>query len=187
MMSKKIFTLLSFLLITTMLLAACTPAAPTTPEATEAPEVVVTEAPPEPKGPSGEVTLWHAYQTGSAEESTLAELIANAQAAFPDLTINVLQIPFSEIFDKYQTEVAAGGGPDMFVAPNDDLGNWARGGLVLELDTYRAGKLDKTSTVGVEGMTVDGKLYGVPESAKAVALYYNTSLVDTPPTTTADG
>ena len=183
-MSKKVLTLLSFLLITTMLLAACAPTAATeTPPPTKAPPVEVTEAPPEPMGPSGEVSLWHAYQTGSAEESTLAELVANAQAEYPDLTINVLQIPFSEIFNKYQTEVAAGGGPDMFVAPNDDLGNWARGGLVLELDTYLAGKLDKTSTVGVEGMKVDGKLYGVPESAKAVALYYNKSLV-TPPTTT---
>ena len=182
-MSKKVLTLLSFLLITTMLLAACAPAATEAPPPTEAPPVEVTEAPPEPMGPSGEVSLWHAYQTGSAEESTLAELVANAQAEYPDLTINVLQIPFSEIFNKYQTEVAAGGGPDMFVAPNDDLGNWARGGLVLELDTYLAGKLDKTSTVGVEGMKVDGKLYGVPESAKAVALYYNKSLV-TPPTTT---
>ena len=133
---------------------------------------------------TGEVTLWHAYQTGSAEESTLATLIANAQAEYPDLTINVLQIPFSEIFNKYQTEVAAGGGPDMFVAPNDDLGNWARGELVLALDDKLQGKLDKVSVTGVEGMKVDGKLYGVPESAKAVALYYNKSLVPTPPTTT---
>ena len=33
-------------------------------------------------------------------------------------------------------------------------------------------------------MKVGGVLYGVPESAKAVALYYNKSLVDTPPATT---
>jgi arabinogalactan oligomer/maltooligosaccharide transport system substrate-binding protein len=133
---------------------------------------------------SGEVTLWHAYQTGSAEEETLAVLIENAQAEFPDMTINVLQIPFDQIFNKWQTEVAAGGGPDMFVAPNDDLGNLARGGLVMELDSMLQGRLANIVQVGVDGMKVDGKLYGVPESAKAVALYYNKSLVDTPPTTT---
>ena len=59
-----------------------------------------------------EVTLWNAYQSGSAEEQTLAELIRSAEAQFPDLTINVLQIPFDQIFSKYQTEVAAGGGPE---------------------------------------------------------------------------
>ena len=133
---------------------------------------------------TGEVTLWHAYQTGSSEETTLAELVANAQKANPDLKINVLQIPFSEIFNKYQTEVAAGGGPDMFVAPNDDLGNWARGELVLDLTDMLAGKLDMVAPVAVDGMKVDGKLYGVPESAKAVALYYNKALLPTPPTTT---
>jgi arabinogalactan oligomer/maltooligosaccharide transport system substrate-binding protein len=133
---------------------------------------------------TGEVTLWNAYQTGSAEETTLAELVKNAQAANPDAKINVLQIPFDQIFNKYQTEVAAGGGPDMFVAPNDDLGNWVRSDMVMALDDKLAGKLDAVSQTGVEGMKVDGKLYGVPESAKAVALYYNKSMVENPPKTT---
>ncbi len=181
-MKKSIWMALNLTLIGAFVLAACKPAA------TETAAPQPTAKPPEPTagptGPSGEVTLWHAYQTGSAEESTLAELIANAEAEYPDLTINVLQIPFSEIFNKYQTEVAAGGGPDMFVAPNDDLGNWARGELVLPLDMYLAGRLGKVSATGVEGMKVDGVIYGVPESAKAVALYYNTDLLPTPPTTT---
>ncbi len=173
-MSKKIWVLFSVLLVSAMLLAACGPKATPQPQATEPPVT----------GPSGSVTLWHAYQTGSAEESTLAELINNAKAEFPNMTITVLQIPFSEIFNKYQTEVAAGGGPDMFVAPNDDLGNWARGGLVMDLTADLEGKLPNTSQVGIDGMKVDGKIYGVPESAKAVALYYNKSLVDKVPAST---
>lgn len=175
-MSKKLWTLFSLLLIASLMLAACGT------KATEAPkEEPVVE---EPKGPTGTVTLWHAYQTGSSEESTLAELITNAKAEFPGLTIDVLQIPFDQIFNKYQQEVAAGGGPDMFVAPNDDLGNWVRGGLVLDITDKLAGKLDKVSGPGVDGMKVDGKMYGVPESAKAVALYYNKSMVPEPPKTT---
>ncbi|MEW5870159.1 MAG: extracellular solute-binding protein [Chloroflexota bacterium] len=169
-MSKKLWTLISLLMVAALLLAGCQPKA--TP--TEEPK----------KGPSGEVTLWHAYQTGSAEESTLTELITNAKAQFPDMTINVLQIPFDQIFNKYQQEVAAGGGPDMFVAPNDDLGNWVRGNFVLDITDKLAGKLDKVSQPGVDGMKVAGKMYGVPESAKAVALYYNKSLLPEPPKST---
>jgi arabinogalactan oligomer/maltooligosaccharide transport system substrate-binding protein len=135
-------------------------------------------------GVKGSITLWHAYQTGSSEEAALTKLIENAKKQFPGLTVDVLQVPFDQIFNKWQVEVAAGGGPDMFVAPNDDLGNWARGSLVADLDTLLAGKLSGVSTSGVEGMKVDGKLYGVPESAKAVALYYNKSMVSTPPKTT---
>ena len=188
-MNKKLFTLISLVLVASFALAACgtaatpteAPAAPVEPAATEAP--AATEV-PAPVGPTGEVTLWNAYQTGSTEESTLTELVANAQAAYPDLKINVLQIPFSEIFNKYQQEVAAGGGPDMFVAPNDDLGNWVRGAFVADITDKLAGKLDPVAESGVAGMQVDGKLYGVPESAKAVALYYNKSLVPNPPKTT---
>jgi len=199
-MSKKFWTLFSLLLIAAMMLAACQPkatetAAPTEeqPVATEEQPVateeqpVATEEPVVEAGPTGEVTLWHAYQTGSSEESTLQELIGNAQKAFPDLTINVLQIPFSDIFNKYQTEVAAGGGPDMFVAPNDDLGNWTRSGIVMELDAmFTPEMLAPFSQVSIDGMKVDGKIMGVPESAKAVALYYNKELLATPPQTTDD-
>jgi len=177
-MSKKLWSMFSLLLIASMMLAACGT------KATEAPKATAVPATEAPKGPTGEVTLWHAYSTGSAEEATINELITNAQAAFPNMKINLLQIPFDQIFNKYQQEVAAGGGPDMFVAPNDDLGNWVRGSLVLDITDKLAGKLDTVSATGVDGMKVDGKMYGVPESAKAVALYYNKSLVATPPATT---
>jgi arabinogalactan oligomer/maltooligosaccharide transport system substrate-binding protein len=72
----------------------------------------------------------------------------------------------------------------MFVAPNDDLGNWVRGDFVMDLTDMLAGKLDAFSKVSIEGMTVDGKIWGVPESAKAVALYYNKSTVAEAPKTT---
>ncbi len=38
--------------------------------------------------------------------------------------------------------------------------------------------------LAVDGMSLDGKIYGVPESLKAVALYYNKSMLPTPPATT---
>ncbi len=135
---------------------------------------------------SGTVTLWNAYGTGSAEEETLTAIVAAVKEANPDLTIDVLQIPFDQIFNKWQTEVAAGEGPDMFIAPNDDLGNLSRAGVVLDITDMLEGKLDGVVDTGIAGMMVDGKMYGVPESAKAVALYYNKSMIDTPPATTEE-
>ena len=38
----------------------------------------------------------------------------------------MLQIPFDQVFNKWETEVAAGGGPDMFTVPNDNTGNQVR-------------------------------------------------------------
>jgi arabinogalactan oligomer/maltooligosaccharide transport system substrate-binding protein len=166
-MKKSLFALLSLVLVATMALTACGGGAPA---ATEA--------------PAKEVTFWHAYGTGSAEEVALTAILEQAKTDLPNITINVLQVPFNDVFNKYRTDVAAGGGPDMFIAPNDSLGDDVRAGLIADITDLAAGKLDGVNQLGIDGMTVDGKLYGIPESMKAVAFWYNTDLLPEPPKTT---
>ncbi|MHB0923075.1 MAG: sugar ABC transporter substrate-binding protein [Bellilinea sp.] len=172
---KKFLPLISILLIAAFALAACQPAAaPTT----------APEAPAEPVAEPVEVTFWHAYGTGSAEEVALTKLLEAAVVDLPNIKVNVLQVPFNDIYNKYRTDVAAGAGPDMFVAPNDSLGDDARAELVADITDLLAGKLEGVNQLGIDGMTVEGKIYGVPESMKAVAFWYNTELLPTPPATT---
>ncbi len=166
-MKRTLFVLVSMLIAGSMLLAACTPAVVTTPETAPI-----------------DVTFWHAYGTGSAEEIALTAVLAQAAIDMPQYRINVLQVPFGDIFNKYRTDVAAGGGPDMFVAPNDSLGDDARAGLLADITDLVSGKLDDYAPLSVEGMSVDGRIYGVPESLKAVVFWYNKSLLPTPPATT---
>jgi arabinogalactan oligomer/maltooligosaccharide transport system substrate-binding protein len=177
-MTKKFWTLISLMLIAAMMLAACN-------TATTEPEVVATDVPEVVVEPV-EVTFWHAYGTGSAEETAMAKLLEAAAADLPNIKINVLQVPFDQIYNKYRTEVAAGGGPDMFIAPNDSLGDDARANLIADITTLAAGKLAGYTPLAVDGMSVEGKLYGIPESLKAVAFWYNTELMPTPPATTAE-
>lgn len=164
-MKKKLNLLFSLLLISAFVLTACGGGSDTSTA-------------------KGEVTFWHAYGTGSAEEVALTSLLEQAKTDLPDVTINVLQVPFNDIFNKYRTDVAAGGGPDMFIAPNDSLGDDARAALIADITELAAGKLEGINQLGVDGMSLDGKLYGIPESLKAVAFWYNKSLLPTPPTTT---
>ena len=136
--------------------------------------------------PSKVVMLWYAYNTGGAEETALMQVIANAETADPDLDIVPIWHDFNTLYTDYEAAVAAGGGPDMFVGPNDSLGNEARAGQLLNLDSYLAGNLTNVTQTGIDGMKVGGSLYGVPEFAKIVALFYNKSKVSTPPTTTSE-
>jgi arabinogalactan oligomer/maltooligosaccharide transport system substrate-binding protein len=165
-MKRTFFILISLMMAATMLLTACGPKV--TPPTTTT------------------VTFWHAYGTGSAEETALTAVLAQAAIDLPQYTINVLQVPFNDIYNKYRTDVAAGGGPDMFVAPNDSLGDDARSGLIADITTLVSGKLTAYAPLSIEGMTVGGKIYGVPESLKAVVFWYNKSLLATPPATTAE-
>jgi arabinogalactan oligomer/maltooligosaccharide transport system substrate-binding protein len=105
-----------------------------------------------------------------------------------DLKINVVEQPFSDIFTKWQTDVLAGGGPDMYIAPNDNLFSQADAGALEDVTAAVEGKLEGFSEVAIAGSKVDlgdgGKMYMIPESLKAVALWYDKSKVATAPTTT---
>ena len=167
-MKKNLLFLLSALMIASLVLSACGGGS---------------------SGPSstqGEVTFWHAYGTGSAEEAALTKLLEQAKTDLPNITINVLQVPFNDIFNKYDTDVAAGGGPDMFIAPNDNLGSQVRSGTIMAITSLVEGKLGDYSELSQGGMMYDGKMYGIPESMKAVVFWYNKDMLPEAPATTDD-
>ena len=170
--------------------AACGPAAgsaaPTA--ASTAPSAPPGSVAPESQGPaalSGEVTLWHSYGSGGGETGALNTVLETVRAANPELTIDVVEQPFDQIFTKWRTDVAAGGGADMFIAHNDSLGQDAREESIANFDAYLASNaaLDGYLPVAIDGSKVDGAFYMVPESLKAVAMWYDKSKVTTPPTT----
>jgi arabinogalactan oligomer/maltooligosaccharide transport system substrate-binding protein len=188
---KKQLRLAAIVAGVAIIAAACGPsggsAAPTS-AASAPPSAPVGSTPPESQAPaalSGEVTLWHSYGSGGGETGALNTVLETVRAANPGLTIDVVEQPFDQIFTKWRTDVAAGGGADLFIAPNDSLGQDAREESIANLDEYLAGNpaLDGYLPVALDGSKVDGAFYMVPESLKAVAMWYDKSKVTTPPTT----
>lgn len=172
--------------------AACTgstaSSAPIEAPASTAPSEAPASAAPESEAPatlSGSLTIWHAYGSsgGNAEFKAFSRIVEGIQAANPDLDLTVLEVPFSDIYTKFETESAAGGGPDMFIGPNDSLGTEARGAFLADLTGKIDPVLSETNEVSQAGSQVDGKTYMVPESLKAVAMYYDADAVPTPPAT----
>ena len=180
---KKMY-LLSVAVLVLAVIAGCAPA----PTPTAAPPAAAqpTAAPSAGAAVKGTITIWDGYHTGDNEEKTINQLVAAASKQFPDAKITVLEIPFDQLFNKFETEAATGGGPDMYIAPNDSLGKEARAGLLAPLDDLLKGKLDPFSKLSIQGVTVDGKIYAVPMIPKALAMYYNKSTVTNPPKTTDD-
>lgn len=136
---------------------------------------------------SGTLTVWESYGSGAGTEpDAFRAILANVKTANPGLTVNVQDVKFDDLFKNFELDAASGGGPDLFIAPNDSLGKEARAKLFLALDDKLAGKLGNASQVSVDGSKVDGKLYMVPESLKAVAMFYDGATVTKAPTTTAE-
>jgi arabinogalactan oligomer/maltooligosaccharide transport system substrate-binding protein len=135
---------------------------------------------------TGTLTLWHSYGSGGGETGALNKVLDAVKAANPGLTINVVEQPFSDIFTKWRTDAAAGGtAVDLFIAPNDDLGKDARAGSIADISSLLDGNpaLANVQQVALDGSKVDGKFYMVPESLKAVALWYDKTAITSPPTT----
>jgi arabinogalactan oligomer/maltooligosaccharide transport system substrate-binding protein len=135
---------------------------------------------------AGEVTVWYAYDLGSKEGIAFKKIINQAASSLPSIKINAVLVPFNDIFSRYRAQVAAGGGPDLFIAPNDSLGDDTREGLIADITQLAAGRLTGVNQLGIDGMSVDGKLYGIPESFKAVAFWYNKDLLPNPPSSTEE-
>ncbi|TXG80337.1 MAG: maltose ABC transporter substrate-binding protein [Thermomicrobiales bacterium] len=135
---------------------------------------------------SGTLTIWHGW-TGAEAETLNNEIIPAWQTANPGITIEVLAVPFDQLKNKYQTEVATGGGPDLLIGPADWTGELASAELVMPLDgLVSADALSQYVPAAVDALKFDGQLYGLPESIETVALYYNTDLVPTPPANSAE-
>lgn len=162
--------------------------------ATEAPsvsnpatEAAVIEAPAATEVPvseSIEVTLWYSYDSGTADEVALVVLLDQAAMDLPGIKISALQIPYGEINDRYASEVAAGNGPDIVLNNPSFISNYARDGLIADITDLAAGRLDGYSQLGIDGMSLDGRLYGIPESFAGVGLWYDRARLPTPPANT---
>ena len=139
---------------------------------------------------SGTLTIWEAYgASGTSEKDAFDKIVANVKTANPGLTVTVTDVPFNNLFTNFETQAAAGGGPDMYIAPNDSLPSEARNGLLVDVSdltaTLKAAPYN-TSDVAISAATVDGKMYEIPESMKGVELFYDKSVLTTAPVTIDD-
>jgi arabinogalactan oligomer/maltooligosaccharide transport system substrate-binding protein len=137
---------------------------------------------------TGKLTFWHSYGSGGGETGALTKALAAIQTANPALEITVVEQPFADIFTKWRTDTAAGGGADLFIAPNDDLGKDARAESIADIDSLLTGNpaLANYLPVALDGSKVDGKFRMVPESLKAVALWYDKTAVTAAPKTSQE-
>lgn len=131
------------------------------------------------------LTIWHAW--GGAELHALKTLIARYEQLHPGTQIMALQVPYDQLKDKYLRSSAANGGPDLLIGDADWSGKFAAAGLVLETDKlFTQQELSRFKPGALKSLTLDGKLFAVPESRETVALYYNKQLMSQPPKTLSE-
>ena len=183
-MTKKISFVLGLLLVASLLLAACSPAATPTqaPQPTVAQQVEKPTTPPEPtKAPAAssekiKVVIWTAYgkQLAPAVEAYNKKMVAEGK----NIEVSGTELSFDSLSDKFAIALTTGDVPDIL---DLDL-------VLAPMFTSKNAMLDITDRVKATGMDKDfnpkfmdlgvwnGKIYMIPFSADVSVLFYNKDL-----------
>ncbi len=129
------------------------------------------------------ILLWHAYN--GAEKDALEETAATWNAAHPDHPLQLVAVPYGAFADKLTSAIPGGNGPDLFIYPQDRIGDWATAGVIEPIEFWvDDARADAFVPAATSAMVHEGSLYGLPLATKSLALFYRTDLVANPPTTT---
>ncbi len=181
-MKKSLFTLFSLVLMLTMVLAACGPAATEAPtmapteEPTMAPTEEPTAAPTEPPTiePVGTLRIWADDTRAPILQDLADEVLATYQL---ELVVELK----SAIRDDFQVAAPLGEGPDIIVIAHDQAGTLVSNGLLAPVDL--GDKAADFAPKALEACTFDGELYCMPYATENMAFFYNTDLVSAAPAT----
>ncbi len=181
---KRVFTLISLLIICSQLLLACVapgtpaPAQPAQPAA-QAPEA--TKA-PEPAQPAAAkpVTITF-YQRGYTEGGTDATSVTTAKAIEifqqnnPNIKVNIVGIPWTAEGDtKLEAALAAKSDINLFRVTSPNLPRYAKQGVLSSIEPFLTEE-DKADFYpsGFQVATVDGKIWAWPLWVTAISLFAN--------------
>jgi raffinose/stachyose/melibiose transport system substrate-binding protein len=199
-MSRKIYMILSLLLVAAFALSACgakateapAPAEPAAPAATEAPaQPAATEAPAE----KVTVTWWH-ISTAEEHKALWQKLADDYMAEHPNVNIEITVLENEAFKTKLTTVMQSGEPPDIFQSWGGGVMNeYANAGLLKDITTdldADGGAWRNTFAPGALGVyAYKGENYGVPWDMGMIGFWYNKDLfaqagIDAPPATWAE-
>lgn len=133
------------------------------------------EQPPAAEGP-----VAMDFVTWSYGVETIADNIKNFQALYPDITITHKDYSWLDYHDTMVGAFAAGSAPELVYGSDHWLQEWASAGWLEPLDEHCAnvGTYNKeVAPYALQGMTYEGKTYGLSYYADTMDFVYNEALL----------
>ncbi len=88
------------------------------------------------------------------------------------------QVALGDMAEQVRIAIPAGEGPDIFIAPHDQIGSYIDGGLISPIDL--GAKADSFVPSSLTAFTYNSELYGMPYASENVAFFRNADLVPEP-------
>jgi multiple sugar transport system substrate-binding protein len=139
----------------------------------------------DPSTISGEVTLG-SWESSPAEGLAFKGALDGFAAAYPNIKLTQQTIK-GDYRVQMITNFSAGTAPDLFWVNGEFAPEWIAEGFMEPLDDYIAKQAFDTSAFFPAYQDIfkgpDAKTYGLAKDGNTIAMFYNTALVSTPPTT----
>ena len=132
------------------------------------------------EGLNGRITIWHSWSPG--ETVILNETLTQFQEIHPQVHISTVAFPYDQLLDEFMTAGTEGLGPTLLFGTDSWIGDLAEVELISPL-SHETTKLDLFNVRNAAITQYQGQQFGVPLSLAPHALYFNKSLVSTPPVT----
>lgn len=179
-MSRKVWSMFSLLLIASLMLSACTGAAPAAAPGSSA------AAPAQPAG-ALTVVEWDYYTSGDGNEVWGGLLESCAKEV--GVTVERQSAPRNDLITKVLLAAQQKQMPDILMIDNPDLQEVASTGALAPLADYGV-ELTGLYENLLDAGSYDGKVYGIAPGINGMALWYNKDLFEkagvNPPTTWAE-
>lgn len=181
---KRLFTLITLVVIFSMVLGACAPAATAT-QAPAAPSGGEKQAEPTKAETAKKVTVVF-YQRGYTEGGTDAgtvstdKAVAAFETAHPNIDVQIIGIPWTAEGDtKLEAALAAKTDINVFRVTSPNLPRYAKQGVLSNIEPYLTDE-DKKDFFesGFQVATVDGKIWAWPLWVTAITIFANKTILD---------
>ncbi len=122
-----------------------------------------------------ETVEWWQFWTDPGIKPTIEEMVAEFEAANPDININITDLTWADGQEKIVIAFSAGTAPDMLEVGSDWLAQFAANGYLADLSAHVAPDSNKFKGWGLT--TYDGKVYGKPWILGTRVLFANRDLL----------
>src|SRR5512133_1520017 len=186
--NRFVWMLVSLLIVSATLLAACAPAATPTAVATEAPTEVATEAPTEAPAPVT-IQYWHTHS--DPETAQLDKVIAAFETANPGIKVETTRYAYNDYKTALLTAISSGDVPDVARLDIAWVSEFADQGALVQLDGTMPNFdtiINDTFPAPLSTNLWKDHYYGLPLDTNTQVLLWNKSVfekagVSTPPAT----
>ncbi|NUM47630.1 MAG: sugar ABC transporter substrate-binding protein [Anaerolineales bacterium] len=170
-LKKSLYSVLMLLIVMSMILTACTPAATEEPAAEEP----AAEEPAATEPVTIRYTMWDANQLAPYQACAAA-----FHEKFPNITVNVEQAGWDDYWNAIQTGFVSGDAPDVFTDHLAKYPEFAVKEQILDIQPLveRDGVDTSIYLPGLADLWVrEGKRYGLPKDWDTIAVFYNADML----------